>query len=141
MHIKDIKWNEVNRFSQLIALVVFVGVFALGFELGKMFEYHAFTNGTQAALSAPKTDVKPIADVTYSCDGGAFVRAVYRTNDVNVFLSDGRTLHLPQVISASGARYANTDESFVFWNKGTTAFVTEGTKTTFANCSAKPIPN
>jgi membrane-bound inhibitor of C-type lysozyme len=29
-------------------------------------------------------------------------------------------------MSGSGARYANADESFVFWNKGDTAFITEG---------------
>jgi len=29
-------------------------------------------------------------------------------------------------MSASGARYANKDETFVFWNEGDTAFVTEG---------------
>jgi membrane-bound inhibitor of C-type lysozyme len=45
-------------------------------------------------------------------------------------------MKLPQVISGSGARYANEDESFVFWNKGDTAFVTEGTddKMTFKDC-------
>ncbi|MEI7480174.1 MAG: DUF333 domain-containing protein [bacterium] len=42
---------------------------------------------------------------------------------------------LPQVISASGARYANTDESFVFWNKGDTAFVNEGDKQTYVDCN------
>ena len=44
-----------------------------------------------------------------------------------------------QVISGSGARYANADESFVFWNKGNTAFVTEGLdeKMTFENCVEK----
>src|SRR5581483_12293852 len=36
---------------------------------------------------------------------------------------------------ASGARYANADESFIFWNKGTTAFITENGQTTYANCS------
>ena len=30
------------------------------------------------------------------------------------------------MMSGSGARYANKDESFVFWNKGNTAFITEG---------------
>ena len=53
-------------------------------------------------------------------------------------LSDGRTLTLPQAISASGARYANQSESFVFWNKGDTAFITEGTSTTtYADCATK----
>jgi hypothetical protein len=40
-------------------------------------------------------------------------------------------------MSASGARYASADESVVFWNKGNTAFITEGgnpENMTFANC-------
>ena len=36
-----------------------------------------------------------------------------------------QSVYLPQTISASGARYANDDESIVFWNKGNTAFITE----------------
>jgi membrane-bound inhibitor of C-type lysozyme len=35
-------------------------------------------------------------------------------------------MKVPQAMSGSGARCANKDESFVFWNKGDTAFVTEG---------------
>ncbi len=54
-------------------------------------------------------------------------------------LSDGRSLSLPQVMSGSGARYANKDESFVFWNKGDTAFITEGAagQETYSGCVAK----
>jgi membrane-bound inhibitor of C-type lysozyme len=37
-------------------------------------------------------------------------------------------------ISASGARYANKDETFVFWNKGDTTFVTDG-KETYSGCA------
>ncbi len=48
-------------------------------------------------------------------------------------------MSLPQVLSGSGARYANFDESFVFWNKGDTAFITEGGKTTFKDCSIMPV--
>jgi len=44
---------------------------------------------------------------------------------VKLILSDGRHLDLPIAISASGARYANSDESIVFWNKGDTAFIEE----------------
>ena len=45
---------------------------------------------------------------------------------------------LLQAISASGARYANTDESFVFWTKGNTAFIEENHKTIFKDCIATP---
>ena len=47
-------------------------------------------------------------------------------------------MSVPQAMSASGARYANKDETFVFWNKGDTAFVTEGKDEaqTYADCVA-----
>ena len=44
---------------------------------------------------------------------------------VALTLSDGRTMTLHQTISADGGRYANTDESFVFWSKGNGALVLE----------------
>ena len=43
-------------------------------------------------------------------------------------LSDGRTMTIPQTISASGIRYANKDESFVFWSKGNGALILENNK-------------
>jgi membrane-bound inhibitor of C-type lysozyme len=46
-------------------------------------------------------------------------------------------MSVPRAMSASGARYANADESFVFWNKGDTAFITEGEETTFKDCVLK----
>ena len=52
-------------------------------------------------------------------------------------LSDGRKLTLPQASSASGARYASASESIVFWNKGTTAFIEEGGKTTYDGCDTR----
>ena len=67
------------------------------------------------------------------------ISALFFKDKVELTLSDERNMLLMQVVSASGARYANTDESFVFWNKGDTAFVTEGDKTTFADCVKKPV--
>lgn len=141
MNIKDIKWNEVNRFSQLIAIVLFVAVFVLGFYLGKTYEYHAFMNVFKDGLTAsvPKAP-KPIATATYSCMADKYIEATYWDKKVDLKLSDGRTLSLPHALSADGARYANADEAIVFWNKGNTAFITEGKDTTFADCAAKPIP-
>ncbi len=53
---------------------------------------------------------------------------------VKLKLSDGRLVELPQTISASGIRYANADESFIFWSKGNGAFVTEKDVQTFQDC-------
>lgn len=47
------------------------------------------------------------------------------TGSVDVTLSDGRGMHLAQTISGSGVRYANKDESFIFWTKGTSVIILE----------------
>jgi len=76
-------------------------------------------------------------EVTFVCKDNKSIQAKFypkKDEYVDLNLSDGRTWQLPHVISASGARYANTDESLVFWNKGDTAFITENNETTFVDC-------
>ncbi len=96
-----------------------------------------------------------VSTATYSCDGGKTISAAYYagvtkapqpqtpdelptpTGSVSLTLSDGRKMILPQTVSGSGARYANAGESFIFWNKGETAFVEEGADQTqtYTNCT------
>ena len=76
--------------------------------------------------------------VHYQCDDAKTIDAVFVSGDhaptgdpprptghVTIALSDGRTLTLPQTLSADGVRFANADESFVFWLKGDGALVLE----------------
>lgn len=88
-----------------------------------------------AAASAAEA---PIASVTFKCEGDKAIDATFYPDSVDLTLTDGRSMELPQVISGSGTRYANADESFVFWSKGDTAFVTEGSddNMTFKDCVA-----
>lgn len=90
---------------------------------------------------APVAGGKPIAQASYTCNAGKTIHASFYRGEprpaasadqppvpggsVFVSLSDGRTMTLPQTISASGVRYANADESFVFWTKGNGALVLE----------------
>jgi membrane-bound inhibitor of C-type lysozyme len=82
----------------------------------------------------------PIAQVTYICNEDKTIDAAFYKGQINpvepgempipsgsvkIVLSDGRSFDLPQTISADGSRYANTDESFVFWSKGNGALVLE----------------
>lgn len=92
-----------------------------------------------ALLAAPALAETPVATATFKCQGGKSIEATFYANSVNLKLSDGRSLTVPQAMSASGARYANKDETFVFWNKGDTAFVTEGKdgKETYSGCATK----
>lgn len=73
----------------------------------------------------------------FTCEHGKTIGALFSNASVELSLSDGRHLTLPQARSASGARYANPDESFVFWNKGTTAFIQEAGTTTYSGCVTK----
>ncbi len=75
---------------------------------------------------APTTDTTPTATAAFACSLGRAIGASFYSTGVELTLSDGRKLSLEQAQAASGIRYANTDESFVFWGKGNTAFVTEG---------------
>jgi membrane-bound inhibitor of C-type lysozyme len=94
-------------------------------------------------LKAPPADA-PMSTVRYLCqqnktivadfyDGKSSVAPDGRPlpgGRVVVQLSDGRTFGLPQTLSGSGIRYANSSGTFVFWSKGDTAFVEEGPQQT-----------
>ncbi len=84
-----------------------------------------------------------ISQVHYQCDEEktmdvalyAGAQSATPTGSATVVLSDGRTLELAQTVSASGVRYANKDESFVFWDKGNGALVLEdNTEKSYLNC-------
>ena len=88
------------------------------------------------ATPQPAAETKNIKTML-ACEDGKTVKALFinsAPNSVWLALSDGREFTLPQAKSASGARYANPDESVVFWNKGDTSFLEEGGKTTYRDC-------
>jgi len=87
-----------------------------------------------------QTSLSLIAQVTYICNGDKTIDAAFYkgkqkpvepgqppipSGKVKVVLSDGRNFDLPQTISADGGRYANNNESFIFWSKGNGALVLE----------------
>lgn len=78
---------------------------------------------------APKTAVP------FKCDTISMI-AKFGTNNVEIMLP-GRTITLPQVVSASGARYS--DGSTTFWNKGDEALF-EMNDVSYKGCRADPLP-
>jgi membrane-bound inhibitor of C-type lysozyme len=80
-----------------------------------------------------------VSKVVFACMDDKTIDATFYTDRVDLALSDGRSISLPQTMSGSGIRYANPDETFVFWSKGDTAFVTEGADETetYSNCVTK----
>lgn len=109
-----------------------------------------------------ETAMSLVGSASYLCQAGKTIDAKFYqgpaiavkpgempipNGSVSLKLSDGRSLTLPQTISADGIRYANADESVVFWSKGNGAFVTEANGAqTYSNCvslAANPgdLPN
>lgn len=54
----QIEWNTVRWYSQAVAIVLFVGVFALGFYLGQRYQIRAFENALKAELDQMVYDAK-----------------------------------------------------------------------------------
>ncbi len=123
-----IVWNKVTSLSQAVAMILFVAVFFVGFNVGKKYQ-------TASILG------EPLVTATYACDGGESITAQFFNSAAYVKL-EGRGQYLVQTISASGARYANLDESFVFWNKGDEALIMRDNAMdlSYKNCKAQ-APN
>lgn len=111
---------------------IFIIPLVLLFLAGTVYLYQK--SASKNAVPEPPTK-SVVNAANFMCGDNKSIQAVFYKDSVALALSDSRTISLPQAMSASGARYANADESFVFWNKGTTAFITEGASTTFQDCS------
>jgi membrane-bound inhibitor of C-type lysozyme len=77
--------------------------------------------------------------VIFNCPDSSYFQVIFTPNNARLSYPDGRTMQLTQSISASGARYTNSDESFVFWNKGEAATIEENGNITQSDCSTNPI--
>lgn len=120
------------------------------FSNGRKCSAASYFNGTCTRDStAPAKSTAPAATpaaatrivARFTCAAGKSIDATFinaRSNSVQLVLSDQRKMTLPQSVSGSGARYANSAETIVFWNKGNTAFLQERGKTTYADCVTKP---
>ena len=99
-----------------------------------------FANKKENKIFSTSPSPSLTAQATYICNGNKTIEAAFYkgetkpvkpgeppipTGSVKIVLSDGRNFDLPQTISADGGRYANSDESFVFWSKGDSAIVLE----------------
>ncbi len=114
--------------SKIYGILILLALFAYGWWY--VTPHYISTESSQ----------KLINTVSYSCNDSKTIKAEFfegekkevmegefptPTDTVNIYLSDGRNFILNQVVSASGVRYINNDETFVFWTKGNTALILE----------------
>jgi membrane-bound inhibitor of C-type lysozyme len=119
--------------KKLIILIIFIIVLSSAW----LIFLNKKNKSTVDTNNSPK---KQGSEVNFSCKDNKSINVVFYkgvvitvkpneppkpTGSLEIKLSDGREYNLLQTISADGGRYANSDESFVFWNKGNTALVLE----------------
>jgi len=125
-----IDFKKITWYSQLLAVVLFFGTFTLGFYLGGMYK----------EVKIKSITAEPIPGIIlakFSCEDGQLISVTFFKDGARIIMGNGETLTLLRTISGSGARYANQDESFVFWNKGDTAFIERDGEQVLKNCVEK----
>ena len=141
---KDMNRDD-RRFWAIIVVFIIIGVIIF-FGIHRPANAPSSTDMTAVTAStSASTEVSATSTQTYSysCDNDKSITVTFhlpQDDFTNVNLSDGRHLILGHVISADGARYANANESIVFWTKGVTAFVQEASTTTYSGCVANRFP-
>lgn len=75
--------------------------------------------------------------VNYQCAGGRTFRVAYSTDAAQLMRSSDDSLTLPNVVSASGARYSNGEVTL--FTKGNQAFIEENGQQTYRDCVGEEI--
>jgi len=111
--------------------------------------------GAEAPPKAPGILVNAVG---YTCSKARSIMATYfdnpssstpasgeppiPTGSVVLSFNNRDTMTLTQTLSADGARYANSDESFVFWSKGDGAMILQdGQQKDYMNCVVTQTPH
>ncbi len=140
-----------NKKIGLLVVAVVIAIIAAVMISGNKNQTNQYSDQSQ-------TQPQQTVVVEYSCDAKKSIKAVFHSGEakfstdsqppipggsVDVVLSDGRNMTLAQTISADGVRYANSDESFVFWSKGNGALVLENSEQkSYVGCiTVADVPN
>lgn len=130
MNKNKIDFRKITWYSQLLAILLFFGSFALGFYLGGMCK-------EVAVNSIENKSIEGIISARFVCEDNQTVLTTFFKDGAKIMMGNGETFYLARTISGSGARYANIDESFVFWNKGDSAFIERGGVRILNSCEVK----
>ena len=109
----------------IIILMILAAIPILGID------YYATRRSSSAPTAQMAATGVSKGEVLYRCAGGRSIRAEYSSENVTLYLSDGRQLSLPR--NGSNARYSNPDDSFVF-TPGSSAYITENGVRTYDVC-------
>lgn len=104
----------MKNVASLLLVVILAGI---GYYL-----YATFTADSAPNPVREQQDVQPMTTL-YVTDEGDIIEVTGDAQTVVLLAPAINAVALTSTVSASGARYANKDESIIFWNKGDEMFV------------------
>lgn len=102
---------------------------------GALFVY--FTLPDNAELDAGGRVV--VHTETLTCTDGTVLQTEFLEDESLVLTLNDTPYELTPAVAASGARYTNSDESFVFWNKGAESMVLVDNEVMFEGCTSGEV--
>ena len=104
----------------------------IGFAIFSIKKFDSVKDPVQEETSQEEALPKIISTSVFMNKEGKTVPVIFYEEAVLFQTQETGDLVLPQVISASGTRYANEDESVVFWNKGNEITITQNNTDIFS---------
>ena len=111
--------------AKVVRVILILILFGALFGIYSLFKKQPLPQNSQE-------DIKELAPLLYSCEGGKTIQVTFKESTATLLLSDGRILDLPQTVSASGIRYAYG--GVVFISKGADGFLEENNVETYKGC-------
>lgn len=121
-----LRWMYMNKKALWITLIALITIGIL-----------AYKGGLPARTDTPHSP-EAISTTFYDQTTGEALPATFEGDQVTFTSTKLGTMTLPHALSADGARYANADESIVFWNKGNAVFVTQNGTIVFNGSEGAP---
>ena len=115
--------------------IIFFVVIAVAILIGGFFVLNSYTYTEE---QADLTDSEFNTTNRYSCAEGKSFIAEFGDQVARVTLENGEVFTLENVVSASGARYANDGNQVVLSTKDYGGFVEENGTTTYKDCAYTP---
>jgi membrane-bound inhibitor of C-type lysozyme len=132
-------WLESKPASNLLIIIILLlislPVIGIGLATTRTVLPHDLLEAAAVQIPAITTSASSVTTV-FTCASKRFVTAIFEGPSVDLMLSDGRRVTLPEE-SAGGARYQNSDGSFVFSMRGAVAAIVEDGASTYTDCVTK----
>lgn len=118
----------MNFLSKISKRTLYISAFVLVFTIGAYYYLHIVNSEGNSNVDKQ--------NITYLCEEGKSFEVAIDGSTARIYLDNENDYSLKHVMSASGAKYANTDETIIFWSKGSEAFILENDERTYTECQS-----